>query len=186
MFMESPSLLISQADSTSAPMLCRARVLQAECGRLLIQPDDDPGKQVWAESAVAHCYEPVPGDLVLAIGQRGCHYVVGVIQGTGNWRITAPGNVEIRAPRGRIGLVARHGVHLEGDELSLTAGRLTVVANTLIERLAEATRWVRGACQVRAGRMRLAVEDDYRLKAGRIHQRADHDVKIDGSKIHLG
>jgi len=191
MFIESPSTLAPAAKSNPAemPVLLRARVLQADAAGLWLQPDDgvaNPDQRLKAESALAHWYEPAVGDTVLALGQAGRHYVVGVVKATGPLRMTVPADVEIRAPRGRIALSARHGVDIEADEVGVTANRLTVVAQTLVERVGDATRWVRGACQLRAGRLRLAVEDDYRLKAARISQRADRDVKIDGSSIHLG
>jgi hypothetical protein len=56
----------------------------------------------------------------------------------------------------------------------------------VFERFTEATRWVEEAFQLRAGRLRTRVDGDYDLAADRIRATAEHDVKIDGSKIHLG
>jgi hypothetical protein len=61
-----------------------------------------------------------------------------------------------------------------------------VAARSVLERFQNATRWVKEAFQVRAGRMRTQVSGDWRLKADTITERSEGDVKIDGRKIHLG
>ena len=160
-----------------------AKVLAAAGNRARLEVLDEP---IWAVLALASPYRPAAGDLVLAIAQAGAWYVIGVIEGQGKTMLSVPGDLEISAPRGRIEISAARGVRLKSAEVSLVADRLEVAARSVFERFGEATRWVKAAFQLRAGRMRTCVEQDYDLMADRIVQRAEHDVRIDGSKIHLG
>ena len=69
---------------------------------------------------------------------------------------------------------------------AIAAGKLEVLAQSAFERFAHATRWVKEtfrSAQDACGRGSMGAYD---VKAGRILERADGDVKIDGSKIHLG
>ena len=163
--------------------LAPAEVLQVEGSHMEL---DLQGTRVWALNALAYPYRPVIGDSVLCIRQLGACYVIGLLRGTGKISITAPADVDICAPRGAINLTARAGVHVKSAEISLTADRLVVAARSVMETFTEATRWIKDAFQLRAGRMRTIVQEDYRVKADRIIERAEGDVKIDGTKIHLG
>lgn len=160
-----------------------ATVLQAAGNRIRLELPDE---LAWAVSALAFPYQPVAGDVVLAVGHSGNWYVIGVLKGSGPTTFTAPADLELRAPHGRITLKASAGVDLHSPEVRVHAGRFELLAKSLFERVAEATRWVKDALQVRAGRVRTRVEGDHDLAAGRILQRAENDVKIDGEKIHLG
>ena len=99
---------------------------------------------------------------------------------------SAPGDLVLRAPCGRIELTAADGIALKSRRVAVTADKLELLARTVIERFGRAARWVRETFHVRAGRLRSRVEGDYRLRAGRIWEVADAEVKIDGTKIHLG
>lgn len=136
--------------------------------------------------ALAAPYRPEIDDVVLAISQDGACYVIGVIKGKGRTTMTVLGDLDICAPRGRIELSAANGVRLKSAEVTIVADRLEVLARSVFERFGEVTRWVKGAFQLRAGRVRTRVEEEYDVGADRILQRARHDVKIDGQKIHLG
>ena len=160
-----------------------ARVISATSERAKLEVFDE---RVWAVMTLAGPYQPEADDVVLTIAQAGAWYVIGVIKGKGKTTLTVPGDLEIRAPRGRIELSAAKGVRVKSVEVSIVADRLEVAARSAFERFGEATRWVKEAFQLRAGRVRTCVEEDYDLTADRILQRAEHDVRIDGSKIHLG
>ena len=136
--------------------------------------------------AFAMPYQPRPDDSVLVIGQESGWYVIGVLKGTGPMTLTAPGDVTIAAPNGRIELTAGKGVRVRGPLVQMVADSIEVSAKTVFEKFAQATRWVKGAFQLRAGRVRTAVKTTYRVDAGRIAQNASSDVRIDGEKIHLG
>lgn len=160
-----------------------AEVVRVAPGRVQIDlPDDQP----WAQLALAFPYQPAVGDSLLVVGQDEAWYVIGVLRGAGKTSLTVPGDLDIRAPQGRIEMSAGGGVTIRGPLVRLVAEKLEVAARSVFERFVEATRWVRGAWQLRAGRMRTRVEETYRLQAGRIVEHAEEDVKIDGQKIHLG
>lgn len=174
-----PACLADQAGTTLGP----ATVIQVSGPRLKLEL---PDAHVWAVNAIAFPYQAAPGDEVLAIGQAGAWYVIGLLKGHGPSTLSVPGDLAIDAPNGRISLTAAQGVELRSDEVRVTANRLEVMARSVFERFTEATRWVKEAFQVRAGRLRTRIECDHDLRAGRIIERADADVSIDGTKINLG
>ena len=160
-----------------------ARVAAVAGSRVKLEIFDE---RVWAVMALAAPYRPEIDDVVLAISQADACYVIGVIKGKGKTTLTVPGDLDICAPRGRIELSAANGVRLKSAEVSIVADRLEVLARSAFERFGEVTRWVKGAFQLRAGRVRTHIETEYDICAERILQRARKDVKIDGQKIHLG
>lgn len=160
-----------------------ARVHRVAGNRIQLEfPDELP----WAMLALAYPYQPAVGDTVLAAGQGQNWYVIGVLQGTGKTTLMVPGDFEVLAPKGRINLIAGKGFQVKSPEVKITAGKLELVAKRISERFFDATRWVKNAWQIRAGRVRTETEGDYQVKAGRIIERAEKDVRIDGEKIHLG
>ena len=160
-----------------------ARVCQVDGKRVQLEfPDELP----WAVPALAYPYQPAVGDTVLAAGQGQNWYVIGVLQGTGKTSFMVPGDFEVLAPRGRISLIAGKGFHVKSPDVKITAGKLELVAKRMLEHFTGATRWVKDAWQIRAGRVRTEVDGEYQVKAKRINERALEDVRIDGDKIHLG
>ncbi len=160
-----------------------ARVCQVAANQVRLEfPDELP----WATLALAYPYQPAIGDTVLAAGRGQNWYVIGVLQGTGKTRLMVPGDFEIHAPRGRISLMAGKGVQVKGPEVKITAGKLELVARRVLENFTDATRWVKDTWNLRAGRARTEIESDYQVKARRIIERAEDDVRIDGDQIHLG
>jgi len=175
---QSANLLLEQGT-----YLGPARVCQVAGSRIQLEfPDELP----WATLALAYPYQPAAGDVVLAAGQGRNWYVIGVLKGTGKTTILVPGDFEVIAPRGNISLVAGKKLEVKSPEVQITAGKLGLFARSVLEHFTDATRWVKEAWQIRAGRLRTQVERDYRISAQRINARADEDVKIDGDKIHLG
>ena len=160
-----------------------AQVLEVEDRRVRLRID---GEVAWADLALAFPYHPAAGDLVLALGQEESWYVIGVLRGRGVTAFTAPGDLELSAPNGSIGLTASGGVRIEAPQVALKADRLELAARSVFERFVQAYRRVAGAFQMRAGRVRTVVAEAWDLRAGRIAERADADVRIDGDKIHLG
>jgi hypothetical protein len=160
-----------------------AYVVQTAGNRVHLDLPDD---RRWATLALAFPYEPVPGDLVLAIGRGEALYVIGVLRGEGLTSFTAPADLRIRAPHGGIELTAAHGVRIKAPTIKLAAEKLELLATMLFERVAEATRWVENVLHLRAGEVWTRVKGDYDLKAGSVSARASEDVHIDGRKIYLG
>lgn len=167
----------------TATYLGPARVIEVcgPCVRLRI-----PEEEVPATLALAYPYLAAPGDLVLAVGYEGNWYVIGVLTGTGKTSFVAPGDLELRAPNGKIDLFSTKEVNVAAPRVTVRAGTFETLARRAVERFGEAFRWVTGLFRLRSGRVRQEVEGKYALDAGRIDQRAEQDVKIDGSKIHLG
>ena len=171
------------ATDATARYLGPARVLEVDGNRAKL---DVPNDQVWAVAALGGLYQIAVNDEVLAIGQDGAWYVVGVIRGRGTTALTVPCNLVIGAPRGSIELNAAKGVTVKSPSVTIAATRLELLARSAFERFNDATCWVKEAFQVQAGRIRTRVDGDYDLKADRILEVAENDVTIDGTKIHLG
>lgn len=160
-----------------------ATILAVDGAQVKLSMGED---QVQAVLALAYPYRPATGDTVLAIGQDEAWHVIGVLKGRGTTSFVAPGDLEFRAPNGSIGLVAAEGVKVEAPEIELKADRLELAARSVFERFVRAYRRVAEAFHLRAGSVRSVVDDTWDVRAGRITERAEGDVRIDGEKIHLG
>jgi hypothetical protein len=160
-----------------------ARVLRAAGNRVQIELPDEIA---WASVAVACPYQAAVGDSVLAIGQRGSWYVIGVLEGTGKTIIKVPGDLAILAPAGKIEIKSGREVRIKSPAVRIVAGKLEAMARSIFERFAQATRWVKETFQLRSGRYRARVEGTYDVQADRIVERAEDDVIIDGREIKLG
>jgi hypothetical protein len=145
-----------------------------------------PDELAWATVALASPYQPAVEDSVLAIGQGGSWYVIGVLKGSGKTTLSVPGDLAILAPAGRIELASARGVKIKSPAVQIVADNLQFCARSIFERFAHATRWVKQTFQIRTGRLRARVDATYDIKADRILERAEGDVKIDGRQIHLG
>lgn len=163
--------------------LTPARVLCTEDNRVQLELPDE---RAWAVVALAYPYEPVRGDTVLAIGQDGAWYVIGVLQGSGKTSMTVPGDLCIRAPFGAIELTAAQCVKIKSPAVQIVAGKLELLARSVVERFTHARRWVTETFEIRTGRLRTRVKGTFDLKADRILERADGDIKIDGRQVKLG
>ncbi len=160
-----------------------ATILAVDGARVKLSIGED---EIPAVLALAFPYRPAPGDTVLAVGQDDAWYVIGVLKGRGVTSIVAPGDLELSAPNGSIGLKASDGVRIEAPHVAFKADRLEVAARTVFERFVKAYRRVADAFHLRAGRVRTTVTGAWDVRAGRIAERADGDVRIDGEKIYLG
>ena len=160
-----------------------ARVSKIAAGRVELEVF---GRRQPARSALGYPYRLVEGDTVLAIGQPGGWYVIGVLEGRGEMSFTAPGDIEFRAPNGRIALLSGEEIELAGPAVKIRSGSLELIAKSIVEHCDSARRWVRDGLELRAGRIKTVVEETYRLRAKRIVGRARDEVKIDGRQIRLG
>jgi hypothetical protein len=163
--------------------LSPARVVRAEGNRVQLELSDG---LTWAVVALAYPYEVECGDRVLAIGQDEAWYVIGVLHGSGKTSMTVPGDLCLRAPFGAIELIAGDSVKIKSPAVQIMAGKLELLARSVFERFANATRWVTETFQIRSGRLRTRVNGTYDIKAERILERAEGDVKINGRQIKLG
>ena len=174
---------VSDVVMPSVPYLGPATVLAASDGDVDLELPE--GRRT-ARLALSQSYAPEVGDTVLAVCREEEWFVIGLIQGTGTTTFTAPGDVELQAPRGRIEILARDGVCVKSDLVEIVATRLELTARHVIERFHSVTQWITDSLHRRLGRMHTTVEGDCQLRAGRITEIADEDVAIDGRTIHLG
>jgi hypothetical protein len=121
--------------------------------------------------------------------------------------IVAPeGDLELRAPRGKVKIVAAEGFELEApsvhakvgearvegrtlsatfDRLKTAAGVVETSAGRILERAKNVYREVEELSQTRAGRLRLVAEKTVSLLGQRAVVKAKEDVKIKGDKVYL-
>jgi hypothetical protein len=166
-----------------ATSLGPATVLSAGNNRALLQTAE---ARVCATIALPYIYQPAVGDLVLAIGRGDDWYVIGILCGTGKTTLTAAGDLDIRAPHGRIELSSGQAIRLRSPDIRVVAGRLALVARTAKEQFGSASRSVKEGYRLCAATLRTVVTSTYRLRADRIVERAEGEVKIDGHEIRLG
>ncbi|NDC52949.1 MAG: DUF3540 domain-containing protein [Planctomycetia bacterium] len=166
-----------------APFLGPATVLAVTDTHVDIEV---PEGRCSAMVAISQSYAPVVGDTVLAVCRDGEWFAIGLIRGTGTTTFTAPGDIELAAPRGCIELLAGDGVFLRSDLVEIVAARIELTGRHLVERFQSVTQWITGSLHRRLGRIHTTVEGAYELRAGRITEIADEDVAIDGKTIHLG
>lgn len=168
---------------TQTTHLGPARVMSVEGHRVLVALGE---AKAWATLAMAVHYAPAVGDTLLVIGREEVFYAIGVIAGRGRTTLTAPGDLELLAPHGRIDLHARDGIELRTSTLRCVADAWDAVCGTVRQRCSEFLCHVRGVVRWRARRSETTVEDVHRTRAGRIEQQAEGEVQIDGRKINLG
>ncbi|MBL8604167.1 MAG: DUF3540 domain-containing protein [Myxococcales bacterium] len=121
--------------------------------------------------------------------------------------IVAPeGDLELRAPQGKVKIVAAEGVELSTPRLHAEVGEAKVEGRTLtasfdrvrqvvgvietqaervLERAKNVYREVEELSQTRAGRLRLVAEKTVHMLGQRTLIKAKEDVKIKGDKVYL-
>lgn len=144
-----------------------ASATKVEERRVLVAMPD--GEKTWARLALTIPYRPAEGDELLVIRHEEGAYVIGVLDGRGETTLRAPGTLTLEAPH----------VHIK-------AGKFEVTTQRIVEKARDVYRWISGIFQVKAGRMRTAVQEDYHLRAGTATVQAREDVNVDGKSINLG
>jgi len=145
-----------------------------------------PAHVVTAQMALAHPYEPLPGDELLLIGEPDGYYVIGVLAGHGQTELSFQGDVRIHAAGGKLELCGDTGLKLESAEITLAAGEVKTFARSVTEKVDTAYRWVRERLTVRAGSVQRVVEGEDMTRAKNSVTLAEEVVKIDGGSIQLG
>jgi hypothetical protein len=144
------------------------------------------GEEVTAEMALAFPYAPAEGDVLLVIGKGGEHWVIGVIHGKGKAALAFQGGVEISAQGGPLTLTSDHGVAIRGPDVEVEAGKLSMLAGSVVERFTSLYQRVRDAWSVRAGEARTIVDGSSHLTAKDASIVTEETMSINGSEIHLG
>jgi hypothetical protein len=145
-----------------------------------------PGGDVaQARLALAYPYQPVAGDVLLVIGRGDACYVIGVLEGTGATVLSFPGAVELRA-RGALTLAGGEGVQIEGPEVGVDAGKLRVMAGTVVEKFGSLYQRVSAMLSVRAEEAETIIDKGSLTRAKSATILTEETMTINGKQIHLG
>lgn len=144
-----------------------------------------PDQVVWADLAMGFSYSAVENDIVLAISQGEQWYVIGVIQGQGKTTFSSAGDIQFLAPNGSIRF-ASNEIRLTSRSIAIAAKSLRILSERVSERFQTVSRFVKKLANVHVGELRTRIDSTCRTQAKKIVQQAEHEVKIDGKKIHLG
>lgn len=164
-----------------ATRFCTGHVRRIEGDRVVVTLKDMDIVARWAIGL----HRPAPGDEVLVARQEDQNFVIGILRIVAGSELLAPGPLRLRSA-GALDLVSASEARFAAFRVSIEASVIRVVARSITEHFGKARRWVRECFQVRAGRMRADVSGTCETRAGRIVQRADGSVKIDGDSIDLG
>lgn len=146
----------------------------------------ETGLAVPATLALATPYEPQVGDVVLVIGQADRTYVIGVLHGKGRTVLSFDGDVELRSNDGTLRLSAGRAVEIDAPDVSMTASKVLLVAESFVERVVSLTQRVRDLLSVHAGKRHETVDGSTLTQAKSAAFVTQDDVKINGKTIHLG
>lgn len=144
------------------------------------------GERVHAQMALAFPYAPEPGDVLLVIGKGEEHYVIGVIRGTGRTALAFQGAVDLRAQGGPLTLSSDQGVAIRGPEVEVEAGKLRMMAGSVVQKFTSLYQRVRDSLNVHAGQAHTVVEDRSFLTAKNASIVTEETMNINGNEIHLG
>lgn len=162
-----------------------AEVVEAGPTRLVVRLEDD-GALVTAELALNNGYEAAVGDLVLLIGAGERHYVIGVLRSSGTMRLAFQGNVDLAAIGGVLRL-SGDAVEVEAPEMRMVIGRkLTVLAETVVEKMGALHQHVTGLLSARAGQSHTVIDGSSYQQSKEATVLASDRMTINGKKIHLG
>jgi hypothetical protein len=139
-----------------------------------------------ARLALAFGYEPCPGDVLLVIGNPDGHYVIGVLHGTGKATMAVQGDVELRAVGGELVLSGDKGVRVEGAAVEVRAGKLSMIAETLAQKLVTLRQHVTELVSLRAGKAHTIVDETVFQQSKRATILTEETVTVNGKAIHLG
>jgi hypothetical protein len=144
------------------------------------------GDLVRARLAMAFTYEPRQGDEVLVIGNDAGHYVIGVLHGTGRTALAFQGDVEVRAVDGVLSLAGDKGVRVASPDVEISAGKLSVFAGAVMQRLASLRQHVTELFSLRAGQSHQIVDGASFSQSKSATILTEEKVTINGKEIHLG
>jgi hypothetical protein len=172
---------------TPAPAyLGPATVVRAGGRTVVVGLANAPGAEVRAQLAFTFPYEPQVGDSLLVMGQDDGFYAVGVLGGSGKASLEFHGDVDVRAFGGTLRLASDETVEIEAPRITLRAGVLRTLAQSISEKADQMHRWVRGLLAVRAGKSRRTIDGEDSTRCQDSVTLAKDTVKIDGDQLHLG
>ncbi len=144
------------------------------------------GKAISAQMALAVPYEPALGDVLLVIGKGDGHYVIGVLRGKGQTRLSLQGNVDLHATDGTLRLSGDRGVQISGPEVGIETRRLGVIAGALVEHLSSAVRRVTGLLSLQVGDSHTIADGSILSQSKTAAILTEETVTVNGKQVHLG
>jgi hypothetical protein len=166
----------------SVPYIGAAKVLSIEGDKIQLEcPDCYPTAQM----AMNPRYDANVGDIVVAAGSGQNWFIIGLLQGSGASHLSTKGNLILSAPEGDVEIIAAGQIDIKSKKVSVGGEEVEIVANHLLHRVQSLTQWIVDSLHQRAGRVITHIEGAFHLKAERITQRADEDVKVIARSIHL-
>ncbi len=139
-----------------------------------------------ARMALPIPYRACVGDSLLTIRDAEACWVIGVVAGAGRVDLELPGDVSIRAVGGALRLGADREVRIEAPELSVTARKVAMVADAVVQRFATLRQRVLEVMDVHAGESRTTVDGTAYTQATNATVLTREAVVINGKAIHLG
>lgn len=134
-----------------------------------------------------------PGGDVLRVRDRSGRLVLDVSEDGAVVLHVADGDLELRAPQGRVRIEAADGVHIAGRQVTIetphlrqVVGLLETHAKRIVEKAKDSYRDVEGISQLSASQVRISATKTFRAIAERLRMRAKKEAKIQGDKIYLG
>lgn len=174
---------IAAAPSEKRHHLGPAEVVRGGAASATVRLPD--GAEHEAHVALAFTYEPATGDTVLVIGDEGGFYVIGVLAGTGRGTIAFPGDLTVRAA-GRLHLAGESGVSIEGPDMSVRTGTLSILARAVTQRFESLRQHVVDLLSVQAGKSHTTIDGASFTSAESSTLLTKEKVTINGKAIHLG
>ncbi len=143
-------------------------------------------ERVWADAAMAVEYQAEPGDQLLVIGSENDWFVIGVLHGRGKVRINGFSGVDIGSAVGEVRLSSGKEISISAPAISMLARGFRGVFETMTNTAKTLVQKVSGSQHISAGQSNTVVKGVSSLNAERVLEKAEKEVRIDGSSIHLG
>jgi uncharacterized protein DUF3540 len=144
------------------------------------------GETAAAQLALAFLYQPVPGDVLLVIGREETYYGIGVLHGTGKTVLAFHGDVELRAVDGALNLAGDRGVNVEGPKIEMHTGKLSMIAESVVQKFSSVFQRVSSLLSVHAGKSHTIVDGASFTQAESGAIVTKEIMTINGKQIHLG
>jgi len=138
-----------------------------------------------AQMALAFPYNFAKGDVVLVIGRGEDHYVIGVIQASGDVALRFQGNVNLHAVGGRLNLRGDEGVQVESPDFVVRVKKMTTYAATMVEKVGSLLQTVRERVDLVAGEKVERIKGANHVMADRASIATRGVVTINGKEVHL-
>ncbi|HEY6462165.1 MAG TPA: DUF3540 domain-containing protein [Polyangiaceae bacterium] len=144
------------------------------------------GEMVHAGLAFTLPYTPAVGDVLLVIGRGPKHYAIGVIQGSGQTKLSFQGDVELESTNGTLRLTGARGVEVRAPAFELHTGALRMFARDVLQTFDSVRQRVASLLRVHAGEVQTLVDGGTYTQSKTAAILADQAVTVNGREIHLG